>query len=194
MKSDRCVPENAARCLRLVAASVRADAMQIEVVPQEGESVRPRLSRNLVDDVAFLEALAAALNQKADQIEVAEAARGTAGRGYVASATSGPLRPSEMSPPHDPNYDMRSLIAKIIRDIEPLADAPPDRRRTVPQNEVSPVLIPLLREDSMASDVAGHPADDRQDQLRASRGIIIWTLISAIVWLSLLLGFGGLGI
>jgi hypothetical protein len=194
MKSDRHVPENAAHCLRLVAASVRADAVQTAVVPQEGESVRSRLSRNLVDDVAFLEALATALNQKADEIEATEAALGRAGRGYVASATSAALRPPEIPPPHDPNYDMRPLVAKIGRGVEPLADAPPDRRRSGRQTEVSPVLIPLLREDSKTSDLPCHPADDRQDQLRASRGIIIWTLISAIVWLSLLLRCWGPGI
>lgn len=188
MKSARRPREDAARCLRLVANSVLSDAVHADVVSQEAGLVRPPLSSHVADDVAFLAALAAALNQEADRIE---ACVGTAGDRRASTATSGTARAPAMSPANDSNYDMGPLIAEIGRNIEPLADAPADRRRLGRLKDINPGLIPLLRGDAMASELPEDRCDDEPDQLRTSRGIIIWTLISAVVWLALLMRFFG---
>jgi hypothetical protein len=123
-----------------------------------------RLSQSINDpgDAAWLEALALAAIQDADRIE-AEENVGAAVGGDVGERTK----------------------CNIAGELE----ATPDRRRPERCAEVNPVLIPLLREEFNTS----HPGDlatDGDDQLSASRGVIIWALISAALFLLALLIFG----
>ena len=67
----------------------------------------------------------------------------------------------------------------IDRDAELEPAAAPDRRRAGRLDDVSPALIPLLRGDS-SDQLCDYPIDKEPDQLGAFRGIIIWTLISAV--------------
>jgi hypothetical protein len=67
----------------------------------------------------------------------------------------------------------------IDRDAELEPAAAPDRRRAGRLDDVSPALIPLLRGDS-SDQLRDYPIDEEPDQLGAFRGIIIWTLISAV--------------
>jgi hypothetical protein len=60
-----------------------------------------------------------------------------------------------------------------------------DRRRPGRRDDVSPTLIPLLREDFSAQ-LRDHLIDEEPDQLRSSRGVVLWALISAAL-LALLL-------
>lgn len=54
---------------------------------------------------------------------------------------------------------------------------PSDRRRPGRMNEVSPTLLPLLRDP-----VADSEAYDRDDDLRSSEGIAVSILLSAAPW------------
>ena len=67
----------------------------------------------------------------------------------------------------------------IDRDAELEPAVAPDRRRPGRRDDVSSTLIPLLRGDS-PDQLRDYLIDEEPDQLRAFRGIIIWTLISAI--------------
>jgi hypothetical protein len=145
-------------------------------------------SINTPSDIAFLEALAGKFIQEAEQREVAEA--GTAG--HVVFAASNESRARDLSSLPDPNLPVPISFVPNSRDTEPQAYASSDRRRPGRRNDASPVLIPLLREESIES-LVGEPDDDSADNLRGSRGIIIWTLVSAAIWLPLLWWIGGLG-
>ncbi len=123
-----------------------------------------RLSRSINSpaDVAWLEELAAEASEAADRLE-ADKSAGSAG-----------------------HYSSSQQVNVLGSDGSDVSGNPtgsgmfPDRRRSG-RSEVSPVLIPLLRSDSLAN-VPFDPADDGPDQLRASRGIFIWTLVSVVVW------------
>jgi hypothetical protein len=132
--------ESAARCLRLS---------------------RSNLSR---DDVVFLETLAAALIQDAEQSDSAEAAR-LAGQ-YTASQSAVAARATEN------------------RDVNLELDTSADRSRSGHRDDISPALIPRLREESVES-LPFEPADDTFDNLRGARSVIIWALVSAAIWLPL---------
>jgi hypothetical protein len=133
-----------------------------------------RLSKtvNAPADGAWLEALAAEATQAAEWIETQEAAGGAAWPPAYPLAEE-PRSMARAEPDAVPNRGA---------ELEP--DTLSDRRRTGRRDKVSPVLIPLLREDSIAS-LSGKPAADGPDDLSASRGIIIWALISAAMWLPL---------
>jgi hypothetical protein len=143
-----------------------------------------RLSKsvNSPGDIAFLEALAAKFIHEAEQREAAEA--GTAG--HVVSATSDGAR--DVSPRYDPNLPAVRSSVPISRDTKP-AYVSSDRRRPGRRDNVSPALTPLLREES-SQRLPVESADDRSDNLRSARGIIIWVVVSAAIWLLLLLWVG----
>jgi hypothetical protein len=123
------------------------------------------------DDVAFLKALAAALIQDAERTEAAETAR-------LAGQYSG--------------SHWADWLARRKTNMPTGLDTSTDRRRPERQDDVSPALIPLLREETIES-LSFEPADESFDNLSGSRGIIIWVLVSAATWLSLGLwvGLGG---
>jgi hypothetical protein len=58
----------------------------------------------------------------------------------------------------------------------------PDRRRQGRRNNVSPSLIPLLR-DAAANGFPDPWADDEPDQLSTARGLIVGLLLSTIIWI-----------
>jgi hypothetical protein len=115
------------------------------------------------DDVAFLKALAAALIQDAEQTEAAETAR--------------------LAGQHADSHWVDWLTRRKNKMATAL-DASADHRRPGHQDDVSPALIPLLREETIES-LSFEPADDSFDNLSGSRGIIIWVLVSAATWLSI---------
>jgi hypothetical protein len=119
-----------------------------------------RLSRSNLsrDDVVFFETLAAALIQDAEQSDSAEAAR-LAGQ-YTASQSAVAARATE-------NRDVNV-----------------ERSRSGHRDDISPALIPRLREESIES-LPFEPADDTFDNLRGARSVIIWALVSAAIWLPL---------
>ncbi len=121
-----------------------------------------RLSRSINSpaDVAWLEDLAAEAAHAADRLEAEE---------------------PDIDAEADPSWHLTSAhdSVRILED-----RLFPDRRRSGRQ-DVSNVLIPLLRSESL-SGLPVDPGDDGPDQLNASRGIIIWTLVSAIMWVPLL--------
>jgi hypothetical protein len=132
--------------------------------------LRLSASINVPTDVAWLEALAAEATQAAERLEAEEAAGVIrAGPGTVQGIDALTHRGAELDPA-----------------------ALTDRRRAGRRDDVSPVLIPLLREASNRS-VLDEPTAGGPDNLGASRGIIIWTLISAAVWLPLALWIVGRG-
>jgi hypothetical protein len=147
--------ENAIRCLRL-----------------SGSINRP-------DDVAWLEALAEESTKAAEQLE-AEDVAGVAGRhlsAWIAEDSRGEA--------HGGPGAFEGSGTLTYRDTELGSDTLPDRRRSGRRDDVSSILIPLLRDDCITS-LSGEPYDHNPDQLNASRGIIIWTFISAAVWVPLL--------
>jgi hypothetical protein len=122
-----------------------------------------RLSKsiNFPSDIALLEALAAQATKEAEQIEAVEAVRS------------------------DERQDCRTTEALANRDAELNVDTTPDRRRVGRQDDFSPMLIPLMREESLER-LFVEPIDDEPVQLRAFGGIFIWALIAAAVWAALL--------
>jgi hypothetical protein len=117
-----------------------------------------------LDDVAFLETLAAALTRDAEQSESAEAdlltGQHTASRSAVAARAA----------------------ENRLSDLE--LDTSTDRRRPGRRDDVDPALIPLLREETIES-LPFEGADKSFDNLRASHGVIIWVLVSAATWISM---------
>jgi hypothetical protein len=73
----------------------------------------------------------------------------------------------------------------IDRDAELEPATAPDRRRLGRREDVSPMLIPLLRDDFSAR-LRNHLIDEEPDQLRSFRGIILWVPVSAALWVLLL--------
>jgi hypothetical protein len=73
----------------------------------------------------------------------------------------------------------------IDRDAELEPAAVPDRRRPGRRDNVSPTLIPLLREDSL-DHLRDHLIDSEPDQLRPIRAIIFWVLLFGVLWAILL--------
>jgi hypothetical protein len=152
-----------------------------------------KLSRsNLsLDDVAFLETLAAALIRDAEQSESAETGRWagqyTASQAAVASRAAAVVAPV----PSGANYADAQPSVAINRLAELELDTSTDRRRPGRRDHASLALIPLLREES-SERLSFEPADDSFDSLRGSRGIIIWASVSAAIWLSLGFWIGGL--
>jgi hypothetical protein len=140
-----------------------------------------RLSRSINSpaDVAWLEALAAEVTQDANRIEAEEAA-GVAERYPVYRLADEPPGGVGAGPVAREDSD-----ALTKRDVEFELDEVPDRRRPGRRDEVSPVLIPLLREDSITS-LPGEFRTVGHDDLSASRGVIIWTLISLSIMLLVL--------
>jgi hypothetical protein len=61
---------------------------------------------------------------------------------------------------------------------EPESARAPDRRRPGRRDDVSPALLPLLRED-LSVQLRDHLIDEEPDQLRSFRGIMLWVLVSA---------------
>jgi hypothetical protein len=94
-----------------------------------------------------------------------------------------------VSPRYDPNLPAVRSSVPISRDTKPEAYVSSDRRRPGRRDDVSPALTPLLREGS-SQRLPVESADDSSDNLRSSRGIIIWVLVSAAIWLLLLLWVG----
>jgi hypothetical protein len=141
-----------------------------------------RLSRSihLPADVAWLEALAADALQAAEQIEAEEAAG--VGERYPARRIAEELR--GVARTGLGSFEGSDALTNRGAELEP--DTLTDRRRPGRRGKVSPALIPLMREDPLPS-FTGEPGDDGPDQLNASRGIIIWALISAVVWVPLAL-------
>ncbi len=133
-----------------------------------------RLSRSIEcpDDVAWLTALAAGATQAADQIEADETV------GLAKWHSSCQMDGQFARPGSFEDFD-----ATTDRDAKPGPYTLWNRRRSGRQ-DVNSVLIPLLRDEHLAG-LPGDPAD-RCDQLSASRGIVIWTMISAAVWAPLL--------
>lgn len=134
-----------------------------------------RLSRSIdcADDIAWLQALAAEATQAADQIETDETAS------LAERHPSGGLVDEFGSP-----GAFEASNAALNGNARSAPDMFPDRRRPG-RREVSSVLIPLLRKGHITG-LPADPAVDGRDQLSASRGIVIWTLISALVWAPLL--------
>jgi hypothetical protein len=143
-----------------------------------------RLSKtiNAPADVAWLETFAAESTRAAEWMEAKEAA------GVVDQYAA---RWSVEGSPGVARAEADALPNRGAR-LEP--DTLPDRRRPGRRDDVSPVLIPLLRGDSITS-LSGNPAADEPVDLGASRGVIIWALISVAVWASLVswMIFGGRG-
>ena len=134
-----------------------------------------RLSRSTEspDDAAWLKALAAEATQAADQIEAGE------------TADLAKWHPSwQFGEKFDGLGALEGFDATTDQDPKPGVKPLWDRRRSGRQ-DVSSVLIPLLRDEHLAG-LRVDPTAERCDQLSASRGIIIWTLISATVWVPLL--------
>jgi hypothetical protein len=163
MDRARELRENAARGLRL-SDSVNAPA-----------------------DVACLKALAAEAIQSAERIEAEEAAAGVVEYGVRCSAEEhrGAARAG--------NGAFEGSDAVTSREVKMEPDTLTDRRRTGRRDDVSPVLIPLLREDSITSIPTSEAAIGGPDDLRASRGIIIWVLVSVAIWVPLAYRFIGRG-
>jgi hypothetical protein len=82
-------------------------------------------------------------------------------------------------------YDDMVRQNPIDRGAEPESARAPDRRRPGRRDDVSPALLPLLRED-LSAQLREHLIDEEPDQLRSFRGIMLWVLISAAL-LALLL-------
>jgi hypothetical protein len=141
-----------------------------------------RVSRNVnvPADVAWLEALAAQATQAVEWIETKEAADGAAWPPAYPLAEE----PRGMAPADSDMILNRGAVLE--------RHTLPDRRRAGSQDDASPVLIPLLREDGIAS-LSGTPANEGTDDLNATRGIIIWALISAAMWLVLAWWIAGRG-
>jgi hypothetical protein len=72
--------------------------------------------------------------------------------------------------------EQREAYMLANREAEQEPDTLTDRHRPGRRDDVSPRLIPLLRENLSNS------LNDEPDQLRASRGIITWAVISAVVF------------
>jgi hypothetical protein len=132
-------------------------------------------SINCPADVTWLETLAAEATQAAERLEAEHAAR-VAGR-----HPSNQFVEESRGEPRGGPATFEGPDAFTYRDAELASDTFPDRRRAGRRDDVSSVLIPLLREDSITA-LPGEAAD----QLRAPRGVIIWTLISAAAWAPLL--------
>jgi hypothetical protein len=73
----------------------------------------------------------------------------------------------------------------VDRDAELEPATAPDRRRLGRRDDVNPTLVPLLR-GKFSAQLRDHLIDEEPDQLRSSRGIVLWVLISAAL-LALLL-------
>jgi hypothetical protein len=145
-----------------------------------------RLSKsiNVAADVAWLEGLAAESTQAAERIEAEEVA---------SAAEQCPMRRSAEESPYMVRFGDVALDgsdALLDRNIVLTADESPDRRRPGRRDEVRPDLIPFLREDFL-SGLPAEPTPDGPDHLKASRGIIIWALISVALWLPLTLWIVG---
>jgi hypothetical protein len=67
----------------------------------------------------------------------------------------------------------------IDREAEAEPDVRRDRRRPGRQDDVSPDLVPLLR---ATFPYIEDEAEEDRDQLAASRGIVIWTLLTVAAW------------
>jgi hypothetical protein len=136
-----------------------------------------RLSRsvNSQSDIAWLESLADAANRSADRIEINESA-GAAEQHVTGQA------PHEVG--HTEPVAFNAPGALSSREAEPASEVLADRRRPERRHDVNPVLIPLLREHSLSS-LPNEPVAGGHDDLSASRGIIIWLLVSVVMWMPL---------
>jgi GAF domain-containing protein len=123
-----------------------------------------RLSKsiNSPDDIALLETLAAQATEEAEQMEALEAV-------------------------HSDERHSGGRMAETLadRDAELRPATVPDRRRSGRRDDLSAMLIPLLRENSLKKSFI-ELIDDEPDQLRAFGGIFIWALVTAAVWATIL--------
>jgi hypothetical protein len=131
-----------------------------------------RLSKsvNSPNDVALLETLAAQATEKAERIEAEEAAS-AAERSPVDRSAAGGASGADFAVSERPEV-------LTNRDAELELDTLSERRRPGRRVDVSPVLISLMREDSLGG-LSDEPTDDEPAQLRPPRGIVIWSVISA---------------
>lgn len=127
---------------------------------------------NAPSDIAWLEGLALEATQAAERIEAED----------VVGVADGPVTSLLHDEPGAGAAGDSVTFAK--RDVGLEASVIPDRRRPDRRDDVSPALIPLLREDSL-SNLSNGAAAATQDDLSASRGIVIWALISAAAWVPL---------
>jgi hypothetical protein len=107
----------------------------------------------------------------------------------MANATAGHVKSARICLPASPpvefvndtscltRYECAMSQRTIDRSAELEPDTAIDRRRAGRRNDFSADLIPLLRDA-----LRGVPEEDR-DQLDPARGIVVWLLVSIMLWL-----------
>jgi DNA-binding response OmpR family regulator len=153
---------NAAQIAAQIERPYRQEARASELRENAARCLRLSGSINSPGDVAALEAMAAQATEEAEQMEAVEAVR--FGERQSDCRMTGPL---------------------ANRDAEPSIDITVDRRRPGRQDDVIPMLIPLMRRDPLER-LFVEPTDREPDQHVAFVGIFIWGLMSAAVWAPLL--------